>query len=130
MGYQILIVEDDQWIAESLSEMLEVLNHDVVSVVDSYDAAITMLEEVKVEIALLDIQIRGEKTGIDLAEKIKNDYHIPFIFTTAYADKETIKKASVQSPYGYLVKPYGMKDISVSFDFAIENHRFISGITG
>lgn len=129
MGHQVLIVEDDLQIAESLSDMLEILNHDVVAIVDSYDHAVTKLEELEVDLALLDIQIRGDKTGIDIAEKIKSDFRIPFIFTTAYADKETIKEASKHGPYGYLVKPYGMKDINASIEIAIENHKFISDKT-
>ncbi|WP_109831419.1 LytR/AlgR family response regulator transcription factor [Reichenbachiella versicolor] len=125
MSHKVLIVEDDPQIAESLSDMLEILDHEVVGIAESYDAAVKLLSEGTAEIALLDIQIKGDKTGIDVAEKIKSDFLIPFIFTTAYADKETIKKASQHSPYGYIVKPYGMKDINASIEIAIENHKLL-----
>lgn len=126
MSYSILIVEDDQQIAESLSDMLEILDHNVVGIADSFDKAVELLNENSVELALLDIQLKGEKTGIDVAEKIKVDFDIPFIFTTAYADKETIKLASSHSPYGYIVKPYGMKDINAGIEVAIQNHKTFS----
>ncbi len=122
-SYNILIVEDDPQIAESLSDMLEILDHKVVGIAESYDTAVALLEKEDAEIVLLDIQLKGEKTGIDVAQKIKNDVRIPFIFTTAYADKETIKKASEHSPYGYIVKPYGMKDINAGIEIAIQNHK-------
>lgn len=123
MSHNVLIVEDDPQIAESLSDMLEIIDHKVVGIAASYDEAVAKLEEGEAEIALLDIQLKGEKSGIDVAEKIKNGINIPFIFTTAYADKETIKKASEHSPYGYIVKPYGMKDINAGIEIAIQNHK-------
>ncbi|MEM9340587.1 MAG: response regulator [Bacteroidota bacterium] len=123
MSYKILIVEDDPQIAESLSDMLEILKHEVAGIAESYDDALAKLQKEDVDLALLDIQLKGEKSGIDIAEKIKSDFKLPFIFTTAYADKETIKKASEHSPYGYIVKPYGMKDIDAGIEVAIHNHK-------
>lgn len=130
MSYNVLIVEDDPQIAESLSDMLEIIDHKVVGIAASYDEAMAKLAEGEVEIALLDIQLQGEKTGIDVAEKIKSDLNIPFIFTTAFADKETIKKAAEHGPYGYIVKPYGMKDINAGIEIAIENHKSFGQSTG
>lgn len=122
-AYNILVVEDDPQIAESLTEILEILNHKVVGIADSYDQAVDYLAREESDLVLLDIQLKGDKSGIDVAEKIRSDFKVPFIFTTAYADKETIKKASTHSPYGYIVKPYGIKDINAGIEIAIENHR-------
>lgn len=124
-SYKVLVVEDDPKISESLSEILEILDHEVVGVAASFDEAMDIMANGDAEVALLDIQLRGEKSGIDVAEKLKNDYKIPFIFTTAYADKETIKRASEHSPYGYVVKPYGIKDINAGIEIAIENFNSI-----
>lgn len=123
MGYQILIVEDDLQIAESLSDMLEILDHEVVGVAESYDEAVRILGEKDVDLVLLDIQLKGAKSGIDLAEYIKLNDPVPFIFTTAYADNETIKVAAEHGPYGYIVKPYGMKDINAGIEIAVQNHQ-------
>lgn len=122
----ILIVEDDAEIAASLSDMLEMLNYNVAGIAESYDASVDLLNTKTVDLALLDIQLKGDKTGIDVAEALKNSYKLPFVFTTAFADKETIQKASMHSPYGYLVKPYGMKDIHASIEVAIINHNSLS----
>ncbi|MEO1255761.1 MAG: response regulator [Bacteroidota bacterium] len=126
MSHKILIVEDDTQIAESLADIIEILNHEVVEIADSYDRAIEQLEAKEIDLALLDIQLKGVKSGIDVAERIRNEFKIPFIFTTAYADKETIQKASEHSPYGYIVKPYGMKDINAGIEVAIQNHKVFS----
>jgi DNA-binding LytR/AlgR family response regulator len=122
-AYNILIIEDDVEIAESLAEMLEILGHNVTASADSYDSAIKSLEKETIDLALVDIQLKGEKTGIDVAERLANDFKVPYIFTTAYADGETITKASQHSPYGYIVKPYGMKDINAGIEIAISNHQ-------
>ena len=123
MSYKILVVEDDPQIAESLADILEILNHEVVDIADSFDSAIEQFKSKEIDLALLDIQLKGVKNGIDVAERIRSEFKVPFIFTTAYADKETIKKASEHSPYGYIVKPYGMKDINAGIEIAIQNHQ-------
>ena len=120
--YKVLVVEDEPYIAESLLEMLEILTHEVVEVVASYDDAIEVLEQEKVDIALLDIQLHGFKSGIDIAEYMREKTNVPFIFTTAFADRDFIQKASVHGPYGYVVKPYGIKDIDAAIEIAIQNH--------
>ena len=121
----ILIVEDDRNIADSLSEMLAILDHRIVGIASSFEEGINLLERYKVELVLLDIQLTGKKSGIDLAARVREDFGIPFIFTTAFTDIETLNKATEQSPYGYLVKPYGVKDLNASIKVAIANHQNI-----
>lgn len=123
MSYKVLIVEDDPQIAESLSDIVEILDHTVIDIVDNYQDAVDRFKKCTIDLALLDIQLKGVKSGIDIAEQIRANFKVPFIFTTAYADKATIKKASEHSPYGYIVKPYGMKDIDAGIEVAMHNHR-------
>ena len=125
---KVLIVEDELPIAESLQEILEILNHEVVGIAASYDEAIGLLEKGDIEIALLDIQLKGDKTGLDVAETINEKYKLPYIFTTAFADEKTIKTASELGPYGYLVKPYGLKDINPAIEIALSNHLSVSSM--
>ncbi len=75
--YNVLIIEDDPHIAASLSEMLEILDHKVVGVAPSYEEAIEKLKDNDVEIALVDIQLKSEKTGIDVADKLKTNSNYP-----------------------------------------------------
>lgn len=120
---KILIVEDEPNIAESLRDILEVLEHDVVGIASSYDETLEFVDEGNVELLLLDIQLKGDKSGIDIANILRASYDLPFIFTTAFADGKTIEKASQMGPYGYLVKPYGMKDIHAAIEVAMSNFR-------
>ncbi|AEV31518.1 LytR/AlgR family response regulator transcription factor [Owenweeksia hongkongensis] len=124
-NYKILIVEDDPNIADTLKDMLETMEHDVIGVFDNGPEAILFLTRNKVDLVLLDIQLRGRMNGIEVAGEIQETNSIPFIFTTAYADSKTIAKAKEKGPYGYIVKPYGMKDIYAAIEIAINNYKLL-----
>lgn len=119
----ILIVEDELPIAESLKEILEILKHKVVGIAASYGDAVEHLKKEQVDLVLLDIQLKGDRTGLDVAETINEHFHLPYIFTTAFADEATIQQATELGPYGYIVKPYGMKDINPAVEIAFQNYK-------
>ena len=125
---KVLVVEDDPSIAESLSDILDLLGHEVLSVAESGEEAILQLCEEEPQIILLDIQLKGKMDGIEVAKLVKDKYNIPFIFTTAFADPDTIQRAIKEGPFGYIVKPYGIKDITAAIEVAITNHRLLSTI--
>jgi len=117
------VVEDDQLIAESLCDILECLEHQVVGTAASGEKALDLLKNTEADLILLDIQLNGGMDGVALAEIIKKDYDLPFIFTTAFADPQTIEKARDMGPFGYIVKPYGIKDIHASLEVAMGTYR-------
>ncbi|KYG72261.1 LytTR family two component transcriptional regulator [Roseivirga ehrenbergii] len=120
---KILIVEDDIMISDSLKDILEMLDHKVVGVADNADDAIELCNQHSPELALLDIQIGGDIDGVDLAEIINDQFDIPFIFTTAFADNTTVSRARERGPFGYLVKPYGVKDINAAIEVAMGSYE-------
>ena len=117
--YKILIVEDDLDIGESLKEILECLNNEVVTVARSYEEAKRALSANNFDLATLDIQLQGVGSGFDVADLINRNHHIPYVFTTAFADEGTIEIAKDKYPYGYVVKPYGIKDVHVAVELAM-----------
>jgi DNA-binding LytR/AlgR family response regulator len=116
---KVLIVEDDPMISESLKDILDMLEHEVVGIAENADEAISLCNEKQPEIALLDIQIGGDIDGVDLSQIINSRFDIPLIFTTAFADNTTVSRAKEQGPFGYLVKPYGVKDINAAIEVAM-----------
>lgn len=115
---KILIVEDDPMISESVGDILRMLDHQVVGVADNATDAIELCNVHQPELALLDIQIAGDIDGVELAEIIRDQFDIPFIFTTAFADNATIGRARDMGPFGYLVKPYGVKEVNAAIQVA------------
>ena len=115
---KVLIVEDELLISESLKDILRILNHQVVGVAENADYAIELCNKDLPDLALLDIQISGDIDGVELAEIIRDQFDIPFIFTTAYADNETVLRARDKGPFGYLIKPYGIKEVNAAIQIA------------
>ena len=110
-NYRILIVEDEWINAEFISTVLKKLNHIIVGVVSSAEEAFESVKNNKVDLIFMDININGNIDGITCAQIINKQYDIPIIYTTAYADNETLSKAGKTNIYGYLIKPFDSKDI-------------------
>jgi DNA-binding LytR/AlgR family response regulator len=120
---KILIVEDEGIIAESIRITIESLGYEVVGVADNALDAIAILNNFTVDLAILDINIQGDKNGVWLANTMFKDK--AFIFLTAYGDNKTILQAMETKPSGYLLKPFKKEDISIAIQIALIN--FTSG---
>lgn len=117
---KILIVEDEMITAESIKDMLEDLGYEVQDIFIRAEKALEAIEQEAPDIALFDIHLKGEKTGIWLAEQVRKSHNFPYIFLTSYGDKDTIEKASQTHPYGYLLKPIEKQHLFASIEVAIK----------
>lgn len=123
MGNQvkILVVEDEIIIADDICDTLRNFDYAVLEPAISYSEAIQLLEDESPDIAILDIQLAGKKSGLDLAETIKAKFHIPFIFLTSNSDRETLESAKRCQPATFLVKPYGKEELFAAIEIALYN---------
>ncbi len=126
---KILIVEDEVVIADHISMILEHLGYEPLRPVIDYDKAIESIEKNEPDIAILDIQLKGYKDGIDLAWKIREDYDFPFIFLTSNADGMTVERAKKVNPPAFLVKPFKKEDLFTSIELALHNYVKARGKT-
>jgi len=101
---KIQIVEDEVAIAMDLEMNLEMLGYKVSGHAVSYDEAISLYKADKPDLVLMDINLYGEKTGIDVANWINKNGNTPVIFLTAFNDNTTVNTAINSEPYGYIVK--------------------------
>ena len=122
MKGRILVVEDEMITAEDIRTTLIDVDFEVVGVVDRGEDAIKAAKQFQPDLILMDIHLKGEMTGIEAAEFIFTNYHIPIIFLTAYADRPTVDKAGSAEPYGYIIKPFNHDEI-FNLEFAIQKHR-------
>lgn len=122
----VLIVEDEFSIAMDIELRLEKMNYNVVGIANSYEEALAFLLEEQVDIAILDVNLEKEKTGIDLAKMIHKKFDLPFIFLTAYTDDGTINKALEVEPMGYISKPFKDVDIHSAIQLGIKKHALKS----
>ena len=80
---RILVVEDEFALAEDIKLRLSKMGYEVIGPASSYDKAITILESISVDLAILDIQIKGDKDGIEIGRSINERFQTPFIFLTS-----------------------------------------------
>lgn len=118
---KILVVEDEIIIADSICNTLNELGYHALEPAINYSEAIEIIEVEKPDIAILDIQLSGKKTGIELAKKIREKYHFPFIFLTSNSDSITINQAKQVTPPAYLIKPFSKEELFSSIEIALHN---------
>jgi DNA-binding LytR/AlgR family response regulator len=118
----VLVVEDESIVSKDIQHSLKKLGYNVVGSASTGEKAIELAIELKPDVVLMDIMLKGDLTGIDAAEKIKENLEVPVIYLTAYADEATLAKAKVTEPYGYIIKPFKEIDIHTSIEMAIYKH--------
>ncbi len=123
-AFNILIVEDEAIVAADLAARLNNSGYNVVDIADNYEDAITLFKQYSPDLVLLDITIKGNKNGIDIANTINAIICTPFIFITAHIDAQTIESAKKTFPAAYLVKPFTTSHLLVSIDLAIHNFAY------
>jgi len=120
-GAKILVVEDEMIVGEFICQCLGKLGHRVCGVADSFEEALELAEDEQPDLILMDIELGGDKTGIDAATEILEKWAIPVIYLTAYSDDQTLSKAKQSKPFGYITKPFTENDIKIAVMMALEH---------
>jgi two-component system, cell cycle sensor histidine kinase and response regulator CckA len=120
---RVLVVEDEALIAEELRERLTRLGHSVIDIVDSGDRAIQSAAEHQPDLVLMDIRLRGLMDGVQATQTIRRRVRIPVVFLTAHSDRETVRRAMGTEPYGYVLKPFSERELSIAVEIALSRHR-------
>ena len=129
---QVLIVEDEALIAETIKMMLEDFGYEISATCYTYESAKLAIQETTFDLLLTDIDLgkgTNESSGLQLAEQLKQTKHCPFIFLTAFSDAVTVKKAAALKPSAYLVKPINAANVYAAVQIAIENFKMLHPAT-
>ena len=119
----VLVVEDENIVRKDIQQSLVKLGYDVAGACGRAEEAIAAAAELSPDIVLMDIMLRGESSGINAAESIRNTHNIPVIFLTAHADEGTLSKAKIAEPYGYILKPFKEIELKGAIEMAIYKHQ-------
>jgi len=130
MRTRVGIVEDEILIADSIAAALEDLGYEALEPAMSYTEALEMISRDKPDILLLDIQLNGKKDGVELAQKVKDDFGIPFIFLTASSDALTIERVKHLNPPAYIVKPFTREALFASIEICLHNTSIKTATNG
>ncbi len=123
-SFKIQIVEDELLVAQDLAARLRQAGYEVVSITDNMDDAVTSFKEQLPDLVLLDISIKGKRTGIDIAHAITEIQPTPFIYITAHADAMTVNSAKETFPAAYIIKPFTTNSLLVSIELALHNFAY------
>ncbi|MBI5681305.1 MAG: PAS domain S-box protein [Methanobacterium sp.] len=118
----ILIIEDESITSMGIKNKLERLGYTVSGIETSGNDAIKKAGELNPDLILMDIVLKGEIDGINAAKKINQRFSIPIVYLTAYFDNETLKRAKLTNPGGYITKPFSDSDLKSTIETALYNH--------
>ena len=119
----ILIVEDENIVAKDIEQILKKLGYNISGTASVGEDAVRMAEENKPDLVLMDIMLKGKTTGIEAAMQIRKNLNIPVIYLTAYADEDTLYKAKITEPHGYIIKPFKEIDLRTAIEIALYKHE-------
>ncbi len=122
MSIQVLVIEDEGVLALHIAQLLQDEGYNIYDIVQDGQAAIKKVIECQPDLILLDIRIKGEIDGIEVAEYIQSLYDIPILYITAFVDRKTIERAQRTSPMGYIIKPFRREQLLSSIAIALATH--------
>jgi PAS domain S-box-containing protein len=126
LAANILIVEDENIVAMDIQHCLKNLGYAVPVIFDSGEEAILHLEKDRPDLVLMDIRLAGEMDGVEAAEVVRSQFHIPVVYLTAQVDHHTLERAKATGPFGYILKPFEERDLSTTIDMALSKHQMES----
>mgnify|MGYP001194418913 CR=1 FL=1 len=119
----ILIVEDEGIVAQDLMEALTRLGYRISGVASEGTQAVAMALQLRPELVVMDVSLRGEIDGIQAARMMQERSHVPIIFLTGHRDSATLQRAVLTGPLGYLIKPFQEDELRCAIEVAIHKHR-------
>lgn len=103
---KIFIVEDEFDLAENLAEILTISGYEIVGIEEEGEKAYRLILELKPDLILMDVMLKGEIDGIQLAKRLSGCTEIPIIFITAHSDQEYLERISSINYDSFLLKPF------------------------
>lgn len=117
----VFILEDEPLWAKQLEVSLERIGFDIAGIYHNIDEALMALPKTSFDVALLDINVKGLNSGIEIGKVIQSVYNKPIIFVTASIDEQTSADALAASPSAYLVKPVNDTSLFVAIQQSLKN---------
>ena len=120
---RILVVEDESIVAKDIQRILKRLGYETLPSVTRGDKAVENVDSLKPNLVLMDIRLKGKMDGVEAAEIIRAKYGIPVVYLTAYSDETTLQRAKITEPFGYVLKPFDIREIHTAVEMALYRHK-------
>jgi len=118
----VLVIEDEETWAHKIMYDLKQSGFNVVGFADTVEDALPAIRANNFDIALLDINLNGKNSGIDLGKIISQTVKKPFIFITGSINNDIVEETTAARPSAFLTKPFNPASLFISIQSAI--HHF------
>ena len=122
---QVLVVEDEAVVAMDIQSKLESLGYFVIALIRSGEEAVQTACEMRPDLILMDITLQGAMDGISAAACIQERNPTPVVYLTANGDKDTLHRATMTEPLGYVIKPFKEQDLRAAIEVALNKHHLV-----
>ena len=119
---RILIVEDEALTVLALKHELIELGYEIAGDASTAADALSAAEANRADLVLMDIQLDGGISGVAAAAAIRGHLDVPVVFLTAHASAETVARAVESGAFGYLLKPYTVRELKAVIEIALHKH--------
>lgn len=119
----ILIVEDERITAADIANRLRRLGYNVPAIAYSGEEAVEKAAELRPDLVLMDIHLKGGMDGIQAAERMRDRFGVPVAYLTGHADDDTLARAKRTAPLGFILKPFDERELHSTIQMALERHR-------
>lgn len=123
---RILVVEDDPIIAIDIQNMLSRLGFNAYSTASMGKEAIKKALEDKPDLILMDIMLKEDMDGIEVAERIRKRMGTPVIFISALSNEGILKRAMRTEPFFFISKPMDESELLSAIIKAYYRHNLES----
>jgi two-component system, cell cycle sensor histidine kinase and response regulator CckA len=120
---RVLVVEDELIVAKDIQNRLNILGYTVPAIATSGKEAIEKVSELRPDLVLMDIVLKGDMDGVETAQKMREHFDIPIVYLTAYADESTLQRTKLTEPYGYILKPFEEIELRTTIEMALYKHK-------
>ncbi len=119
---RILVVEDEAIVARDLLQQLSELGYESVGHVTRGEEAVEQAGLLRPDLVLMDIQLGAGLDGVCAAQMIRDQFGLPVVFLTAFAADDTLARAKLTEPFGYILKPFSERELRTVLEMALYKH--------
>ena len=116
---RILVVEDEMLVARDILEQLVLLGYEAIGHATRGEDVLRLAEQLRPDLVLMDIQLAGPMDGIAAAQTLRTQLSLPVVFLTAFDADDTLARAKLVQPYGYLLKPFSERELRTVLEMAL-----------
>ena len=121
-GSRVLIVEDERVVATHVERSLQDAGYIVTGIAASASEVEQLVADARPDVALVDIRLRGQASGFEIAEQLRARNDVPVVYMTAHTDDDTLRRAARTGAYGYVVKPFTIGEVKSALEVALYKH--------